>query len=46
MTLALLNDLDVKTSFEGNVIKVYPEATVDPKEMTVESDWSSAYFLV
>jgi 3-phosphoshikimate 1-carboxyvinyltransferase len=38
MTLALLNDLDVKTSFEGNVIKVYPEATVDPKEMTVESD--------
>jgi 3-phosphoshikimate 1-carboxyvinyltransferase len=41
MTLALLNDLDVKTSFEGNVIKVYPKATVDPKEMTVESDWSS-----
>jgi 3-phosphoshikimate 1-carboxyvinyltransferase len=37
MTLALLNDLDVKTSFEGNVIKVYPKA-VDPKEMTVESD--------
>jgi 3-phosphoshikimate 1-carboxyvinyltransferase len=23
MTLALLNDLDIKTSFEGNVIKVY-----------------------
>jgi 3-phosphoshikimate 1-carboxyvinyltransferase len=22
MTLALLNDLDIKTSFEGNVIKV------------------------
>jgi 3-phosphoshikimate 1-carboxyvinyltransferase len=44
MTLALLNDLDVKTSFEGNVIKVYPEATVDPKEMTVESDWSSASY--
>jgi 3-phosphoshikimate 1-carboxyvinyltransferase len=40
MTLALLNDLDVKTSL-GNVIKVYPKATVDPKEMTVESDWSS-----
>jgi 3-phosphoshikimate 1-carboxyvinyltransferase len=44
MTLALLNDLDVKTSFEGNVIKVYPKATVDPKEMTVESDWSSASY--
>jgi 3-phosphoshikimate 1-carboxyvinyltransferase len=35
MTLALLNDLDIKTSFEGNVIKVYPKATVEPKEMTV-----------
>jgi 3-phosphoshikimate 1-carboxyvinyltransferase len=23
MTLALLNDLDIKTSFEGNVITVY-----------------------
>jgi 3-phosphoshikimate 1-carboxyvinyltransferase len=44
MTLALLNDLDVKTSFEGNVIKVYPKATVNPKEMTVESDWSSASY--
>jgi 5-enolpyruvylshikimate-3-phosphate synthase len=40
MTLALLNDLDVKTSFE--VIKVYPKA--ECKEMTVESDWSSASF--
>jgi 3-phosphoshikimate 1-carboxyvinyltransferase len=38
MTLALLNDLDVKKLW-GNVIKVYPKATVDPKEMTVESDW-------
>ena len=44
MTLALLNDLDIKTSFEGNVIKVYPKATVEPKEMTVESDWSSASY--
>jgi 3-phosphoshikimate 1-carboxyvinyltransferase len=43
MTLALLNDLDIKTNFEGNVIKVYPKATVD-KEMTVESDWSSASY--
>jgi 3-phosphoshikimate 1-carboxyvinyltransferase len=25
MTLALLNDLDIKTSFEGNVITVYPK---------------------
>ncbi|MEZ7504075.1 3-phosphoshikimate 1-carboxyvinyltransferase [Flavobacterium sp. Arc2] len=44
MTLALLNDLDVKTSFERNVIKVFPRTTVEPKEMVVESDWSSASY--
>ncbi|NRT16138.1 3-phosphoshikimate 1-carboxyvinyltransferase [Flavobacterium sp. 28A] len=44
MTLALLNDLAIKTSFEGNVIKVFPVATVDAKVMTVESDWSSASY--
>jgi 3-phosphoshikimate 1-carboxyvinyltransferase len=44
MTLALLNDLDIKTSFEGNVIKVYPKTAVETKEMTVESDWSSASY--
>jgi 3-phosphoshikimate 1-carboxyvinyltransferase len=32
MTLALLNDLDVKTSFEGNVIKVYPRQLLIPKK--------------
>ncbi|QOG03575.1 3-phosphoshikimate 1-carboxyvinyltransferase [Flavobacterium sp. MDT1-60] len=44
MTLALLNDLDIQTSFEGNVIKVYPKETVASKEMVVESDWSSASY--
>lgn len=44
MTLALLNDLDIKTSFEGNVIKVFPKQEVEAKEMTVESDWSSASY--
>jgi 3-phosphoshikimate 1-carboxyvinyltransferase len=44
MTLALLNDLDIQTSFEGNVIKVYPKETVVAKEMVVESDWSSASY--
>lgn len=44
MTLALLNDLDIQTSFEGNVIKVYPKAEVETKEMVVESDWSSASY--
>ncbi|SDW96949.1 3-phosphoshikimate 1-carboxyvinyltransferase [Flavobacterium degerlachei] len=44
MTLALLNDLEIKTSFEGNVIKVYPKQEVQAKEMVVESDWSSASY--
>ncbi|MGO4905586.1 3-phosphoshikimate 1-carboxyvinyltransferase [Flavobacterium sp. W20_MBD1_R3] len=44
MTLALLNDLDIKTSFEGNVITVYPKQAVVSKVMTVESDWSSASY--
>lgn len=44
MTLALLNDLDIKTSFEGNVIKVFPKKEVVSKEMVVESDWSSASY--
>ncbi|POY40464.1 3-phosphoshikimate 1-carboxyvinyltransferase [Flavobacterium alvei] len=44
MTLALLNDLDIQTSFEGNVIKVYSKHEVASKVMTVESDWSSASY--
>ena len=44
MTLALLKDLDIQTSFEGNVIKVYPKEAVETKEMIVESDWSSASY--
>ncbi|GAA6766771.1 3-phosphoshikimate 1-carboxyvinyltransferase [Flavobacterium sp. CGRL1] len=44
MTLALLKDLDIKTSFEGNVIKVFPKESVESKEMVVESDWSSASY--
>jgi 3-phosphoshikimate 1-carboxyvinyltransferase len=44
MTLALLNDLDIKTSFEGNVITVHPKQAVVSKVMTVESDWSSASY--
>lgn len=44
MTLALLIDLDIQTSFEGNVIKVYPKPEVESKVMTVESDWSSASY--
>jgi len=44
MTLALLNELDIQNSFEGNVIKVHPKVKVESKEITVESDWSSASY--
>jgi 3-phosphoshikimate 1-carboxyvinyltransferase len=44
MTLGLLNDLNIQTSFEGNVIKVSPKQEVESKVMTVESDWSSASY--
>jgi 3-phosphoshikimate 1-carboxyvinyltransferase len=44
MTLALLNDLNIQTSFIGNVITVHPKKEVETKVMTVESDWSSASY--
>jgi 3-phosphoshikimate 1-carboxyvinyltransferase len=36
MTLALLNDLDIQTSFVGNKITVIPRQQVGTKVMTVE----------
>lgn len=45
MTLGLLNQLDIKTEFVGNVITVKPlQEKVEPKTLTVESDWSSASY--
>ncbi|MEC5167139.1 3-phosphoshikimate 1-carboxyvinyltransferase [Flavobacterium sp. PL11] len=44
MTLALLNDLNIQTSFIGNTIRVFPKHIVAAKEMVVESDWSSASY--
>jgi 3-phosphoshikimate 1-carboxyvinyltransferase len=54
MTLALLNEIGVETSFEGNIINVKPlttherqrtgEANPKPQTLTVESDWSSASY--
>lgn len=44
MTLALLNEIGVKTTFEGNRVTVAPLQTVEPKVITVESDWSSASY--
>ncbi len=44
MTLALLNEIGVETSFEGNKIKVGPAELVPVSQLTVESDWSSASY--
>jgi 3-phosphoshikimate 1-carboxyvinyltransferase len=44
MTLALLSDLNIQTSFKGSIITVFPKKEIEAKEMTVESDWSSASY--
>ncbi|WP_282134192.1 3-phosphoshikimate 1-carboxyvinyltransferase [Seonamhaeicola maritimus] len=45
MTLSLLNEIGVETSFERNVIRVQPSANYhQPATLTVESDWSSASY--
>lgn len=44
MTLALLSQIGVKNSFEGNTIKVATMSTVDNVNLVVESDWSSASY--
>ncbi|WP_177761084.1 3-phosphoshikimate 1-carboxyvinyltransferase [Flavobacterium sp. I3-2] len=44
MTLALLNEIGIETTFVGNRIKVYPKQKVKTKTVTVESDWSSASY--
>ena len=44
MTLALLEQIGVQTSFEGNQIKVNPKDAVADTTLVVESDWSSASY--
>ncbi|RDY58867.1 3-phosphoshikimate 1-carboxyvinyltransferase [Flagellimonas nanhaiensis] len=44
MTLALLEQIGVQTSFEGNQIRVYPKEKVKETTLVVESDWSSASY--
>lgn len=44
MTLALLEQIGVETSFEGNSIKVSPKTNVEDTTLVVESDWSSASY--
>ena len=44
MTLALLNEVGVKTSFEENTITVCHAELVSASKLTIESDWSSASY--
>ena len=45
MTLALLDEIGVETSFSGNLITVKPKTqNPKPQTLTVESDWSSASY--
>jgi 3-phosphoshikimate 1-carboxyvinyltransferase len=44
MTLALLNEIGVETSFEENIIKVCPKLEIANQLISIESDWSSASY--
>ena len=44
MTLALLNEIGVETSFVGNKITVCHAELVSASQFTIESDWSSASY--
>lgn len=44
MTLSLLNENGATAIFANNTIKVIPLERVTPKNVTVESDWSSASY--
>jgi len=44
MTLALLSQIGVQNSFEGNTIKVSSTPATDSVKLVVESDWSSASY--
>lgn len=44
MTLSLLQQLGISHTWEGNSINILPKREVNPINMTVESDWSSASY--
>ncbi|KOY51969.1 3-phosphoshikimate 1-carboxyvinyltransferase [Polaribacter dokdonensis DSW-5] len=44
MTLSLLSQIGIESSFQKNVIKVFPKETVKTQTVVVESDWSSASY--
>jgi len=44
MTLALLHEIGIATSFQNNTITVQPKSTVANCNWVIESDWSSASY--
>lgn len=44
MTLALLNQIGIETTFENNIIKVSSKFKIKNPEVKIESDWSSASY--
>ena len=44
MTLSLLNQLGIETSFEKNSIKIKSKKIIEKQTVVVESDWSSASY--
>ena len=44
MTLSLLSQLGIESSFEGNIIRVEPKEAIENSKVIVEADWSSASY--
>ena len=44
MTLTLLHQIGIVASFEGNIISIKSKEDIQPQNITVESDWSSASY--
>lgn len=44
MTLALLNEIGIETSFLNNIITVKPKLSIVNCQLSIESDWSSASY--
>ncbi len=44
MTLALLNNLGIKTTWKENIITIASKKNIEAKTVIVESDWSSASY--
>ncbi|HLV40322.1 3-phosphoshikimate 1-carboxyvinyltransferase [Xanthomarina sp.] len=44
MTLSLLNEVGIETSFKKQVIKVAKQSKVNNQKLVIESDWSSASY--